>query len=147
MRRAQSSAKMPQTQANPKQLAWSIALPSHDRYIIGRRLRLRTLQYLLLPAITELLGIYLEEFRTLLAERSSPWLFPNQSGGHKLPSSLAEQIPRIIEGVTGLPLNLHLFRHFCAFRFLKQHPGEYETVRQMLKHQVDQDHHQILLRA
>jgi integrase len=33
-----------------------------------------------------------------------------------------------------LTMNVHLFRHACAFLFLKAHPGEYETVRLLLGH-------------
>ena len=92
------------------------------------------LQYVLPPATAELIRIYLAEFRPLLADRSSPWLFPNQSSGHKHPSNLAQQVPTAIEAATGLHINLHRFRHFAAALFLKRHPGEYETVRQMLGH-------------
>jgi len=31
-------------------------------------------------------------------------------------------------------MNVHLFRHVCAYLFLKAHPGEYETVRLLLGH-------------
>ena len=34
----------------------------------------------------------------------------------------------------GLRVNPHLFRHLCAFLFLKAHPGHYESVRQLLGH-------------
>ena len=34
----------------------------------------------------------------------------------------------------GLDVNIHLFRHLAGYLFLKQHPGEYETVRQLLGH-------------
>jgi integrase len=33
-----------------------------------------------------------------------------------------------------LTVNVHLFRHVCAYLFLKAHPGEYETVRLLLGH-------------
>jgi hypothetical protein len=29
-------------------------------------------------------------------------------------------------------VNAHLFRHLCAYLYLKAHPGEYETVRLLL---------------
>jgi integrase len=31
-------------------------------------------------------------------------------------------------------VNVHLFRHVCAYLYLKAHPGEYETVRLLLGH-------------
>lgn len=92
------------------------------------------LQYVLPPATAELIRIYLDEFQPLLAGRSSPWLFPNQSSGHKRPGNLAQQVPTAIQAATGFHINLHRFRHFAAALFLKRHPGDYETVRQMLGH-------------
>jgi integrase len=43
---------------------------------------------------------------------------------------------RVSEGVesAGLTVNAHLFRHVCAFLYLKAHPGDYETVRLLLGH-------------
>jgi site-specific recombinase XerC len=31
-------------------------------------------------------------------------------------------------------MNVHLFRHFAAYLFLKAHPGDYESVRILLGH-------------
>ncbi len=31
-------------------------------------------------------------------------------------------------------MNPHLFRHFAGWNYLKAHPGDYETVRQLLGH-------------
>ncbi|GGH18924.1 hypothetical protein GCM10007036_21420 [Alsobacter metallidurans] len=31
-------------------------------------------------------------------------------------------------------MNAHLFRHLAAYIFLRQHPGEFETVRVLLGH-------------
>ena len=94
----------------------------------------KALQAILPPSATELIRLYLREYRPLLADASSPWLFPNRSGGHKRPSALAQEFPKAIEAATGLVVNLHFFRHFAAYMFLKRHPGEYEPVRQMLGH-------------
>ena len=52
----------------------------------------------------------------------------------RLLGKLAEQIKRAIKKGTGLAVNAHLFRHVCAYLFLKAHPGEYETVRLLLGH-------------
>jgi integrase len=41
---------------------------------------------------------------------------------------------RSIKKVIGLTVNAHLFRHVCAFLYLKAHPGDYETVRLLLGH-------------
>jgi hypothetical protein len=39
-----------------------------------------------------------------------------------------------IEAELGVPVNLHLLRHFAAWLFLKRNPGAYETVRRLLGH-------------
>jgi site-specific recombinase XerD len=31
-------------------------------------------------------------------------------------------------------MNPHLFRHLAALLYLKEHPGDFETVRRLLKH-------------
>jgi hypothetical protein len=35
---------------------------------------------------------------------------------------------------TGIDLNAHCYRHFAARLFLREHPGEYETIRLLLGH-------------
>ena len=35
---------------------------------------------------------------------------------------------------TGLNVNVHLFRHIAAKRYLKERVGDHETVRQLLGH-------------
>jgi integrase len=52
----------------------------------------------------------------------------------KAPKHLAEQIQRMIAKETGIDLNAHAFRHLAAMLFLREHPGEYETTRQILGH-------------
>src|SRR4051794_10243059 len=83
------------------------------------------LHYILPPATAERIRIYLEEFRPLLTDPPSVWLFPNQFGGHKLPGNMAQQVPKAIKAATGLHMNLRLFRNFWAAMFLKQELGEY----------------------
>ena len=81
-----------------------------------------------------MLELYLQKFRPLLVIDGSSYLFPARQGGAKTPAQLAEQIKRAIKIGTGLTVNVHLFRHVCAYLFLKAHPGEYETVRLLLGH-------------
>jgi integrase len=92
------------------------------------------LEFELPPDVVRLLELYLEKFRPLLVTDGSAYLFPARQGGAKTPAQLAEQIKRAIKIGTGLIMNVHLFRHFCAFIFLKAHPGEYETLRLLLGH-------------
>ena len=92
------------------------------------------LEFELPPDVIRLLELYVQKFRPLLVTDSSSYLFPARQGGAKTPAQLAEQIKRAIKLGTGLTVNAHLFRHICAYLFLKAHPGEYETVRLLLGH-------------
>jgi integrase len=92
------------------------------------------LEFLLPLHVIALLDLYLARFRPVLLKCPSRCLFPNQKGGPKDPGPFGTQIKKTIREHIGLVLNLHCFRHLCAFLFLKQHPGEYETVRLLLGH-------------
>jgi integrase len=94
----------------------------------------KDLDFPLPPAVVALLDSYLKHFRPVLMQAPSPWLFPNTRGGPKAAAQLSAQIPEAIYGATGLDVHCHLFRHFAALLYLKQHPGDYETVRQLLGH-------------
>jgi integrase len=92
------------------------------------------LEFELQRDVVRILDLYLKEFRPLLVTDGSSYLFPARQGGAKTPAQLAEQIKRAIKIGASLTMNVHLFRHVCAFLFLKAHPGEYETVRLLLGH-------------
>jgi integrase len=88
-----------------------------------------------LPAnVVNILELYLKKFRPLLVTDGSSYLFPARQGGAKTPAHLAEQIKRGVQKGIGLIVNAHLFRHVCAYLYLKAHPGDYETVRLLLGH-------------
>ena len=67
-------------------------------------------------------------------QEASSKVFVSWNGRQKTPAELGAQIPRFIRERLGLDINLHLFRHLAGFVFLRSHPGEYETVRQLLGH-------------
>jgi integrase len=92
------------------------------------------LEFPLPPDVVRLLDLYIARFRPLLAKNPSNFLFPARKGGAKDPGPLGTQVKKAIRKALGLTLNLHAFRHLCAFLFLKAHPGEYETVRLLLGH-------------
>jgi integrase len=87
------------------------------------------------PVLGEIMDVYLARCRPLLAKDSDGYLFPSRSGGAKTPKQLADQIKQMIAKETGIDLNAHAFRHLAAMLFLREHPGEYETVRLILGHQ------------
>lgn len=130
--------------------AKNLAGPRLDRHLIRSRPGRGAVMHLVVPRgevknenplefelpldVIRLLEVYLQKFRPLLVTDGSSYLFPARQGGAKTAAQLAEQIKRVIKIGTGLTVNVHLFRHVCAYLFLKAHPGEYETVRLLLGH-------------
>lgn len=94
----------------------------------------QALEFELPPDVVRLIDLYKNRFRHLLQTEPSSFLFPARGGGSKEPGPLGTQIKSLILKETGLVLNLHAFRHLCAFLFLKARPGDYETVRLLLGH-------------
>jgi integrase len=121
-----------------------------DRHLIRSRPEPGAVMHLVIPSgevknknplefelprdVVRLLELYLKKFRPLLVTDGSRYVFPARKGGAKTPAQMAEQIKRTIKIDAGLTMNLHLFRHLCAYLYLKAHPGEYETVRLLLGH-------------
>ncbi len=95
----------------------------------------QTLEFELLEPTIRLLDLYLKEFRPLLLHGPEEgWLFPGAKGGHKHQVTLSQQLCAAIECLVGLVFNPHLFRHAAVFFYLREHPGDYETPRQLLGH-------------
>jgi integrase len=84
--------------------------------------------------LSEFLDIYLARCRPVLVRDAGGFLFPARTGGAKTPKHLAEQIQRMVARETGIDLNVHAYRHLVAMQFLREHPGEYETIRLILNH-------------
>ena len=61
-------------------------------------------------------------------------LFPGEGSGPKSARDSDAQIKAAVFRFTGLTVNPHLFRHAGAKIFLDQRPGQYEVVRQVLRH-------------
>ena len=49
-------------------------------------------------------------------------------------SALGNTLSQIITREIGVEFNVHLARHFAAWNFIQQNPGQYEVVRQVLRH-------------
>ncbi|SRR6266568_1892400 len=81
-----------------------------------------------------LLDTYWKDYRPLLLDGPSEAVFPGKRGGSKGALTLGHQISTTIRKFTGLEMNPHLFRHFAGWNYLMAHPGDYETVRQLLGH-------------
>jgi integrase len=89
----------------------------------------------LMPEVCEIIDEYIHDYRSVLLRGSNgPWLFPGETGGVKTSRTLSLQITARIEKACGLRITVHQFRHAAAAIYLKEHPGEWETVRQFLGH-------------
>ncbi len=84
---------------------------------------------------TDLIDEYIHEFRpALLRGTNASWLFPGEDGQLKNKLLFSKQITERIQKATGLRITVHQFRHAGAAIYLKDHPGHYEKVRQLLGH-------------
>jgi integrase len=93
------------------------------------------LHYKLPASVIFILDIYLKHYLPLLIrDKASTALFVSRYGRQKSPAELSTQITRFIRKWTGLQMNAHLFRHFAARMYLKEHPDAYESVKQLLGH-------------
>lgn len=77
---------------------------------------------------------YIREHRPHLLQGESTALFPGRNGGCKSAHTLGLQISETVRKFTGLPFHPHLFRHLAGKIFLDANPGNYEVVRQLLRH-------------
>ena len=85
--------------------------------------------------IVRILDLYLRDFRPRLITDENRWLFPGRNlSSHKAIMTMGEQIRARVFKVTGLHVNLHLFRHICTKLYLDCMPGNYEVVRRLLGH-------------
>jgi site-specific recombinase XerD len=93
------------------------------------------LQFVFKEYLTQLIDEYVHEFRpTLLRGRKEDYLFPGLREGAKQKVSFSVEISRYIEKATGLKMTVHQFRHAAGAIILKNRPGEFELVRQILGH-------------
>ena len=84
--------------------------------------------------MSRLLHRYITQFRPQLSEAKGSALFPRQSdGGPRMPGNLSNELMARINRETGLAVHPHLFRHLAAMLNLKERPGDFETVRRMLR--------------
>lgn len=84
---------------------------------------------------SRLLHQYIMQWRHQLTPVASTALFPNRGAGvARQSSNLGQNLTDEIYRQTGIRMNPHLFRHFAAYLYLKERPGDFETVRRMLHH-------------
>ena len=93
------------------------------------------LEFPIPPRVMEMIEFYFETYQPLLTNgHPSTLLFPGRSGQPKSAGKLRGNITDVVLKELGLRMNPHLFRHLGALLFLRVHPGQYESVRQLLGH-------------
>jgi hypothetical protein len=85
------------------------------------------------PTVEIIIAWYVREYRPHLVRAPTDALFPGEGSGPKAAYGLGPQIKDAVFRLTGLKVNAHLFRHAGKI-FLDQRPGQYEVVRQVLRH-------------
>ena len=86
------------------------------------------------PTSAKLIRRYVERFLPVLGAPGNDHLFPGQCDGHKKPAILGDRLTHVIREEVGHYVHPHLLRHLGGLIYLKDHPGDYETVRRMLGH-------------
>ncbi len=93
------------------------------------------LQFVFKGYLTQLIDEYVRDFwPALLRGRKEDYLFPGLRKGAKGKVSFSGQIGGRIYKATGLQMTVHQFRHAAGAIILKNRPGEFELVRQILGH-------------
>ena len=88
-----------------------------------------------LPAhAVKLLNCYLNDWRPLLANRQSSWLFPGRGTDHKRPATLTPQYRNFVRTWTGLDVTPHLLRSFGDMVYTERYPEGGEVMRRQLGH-------------
>ena len=84
--------------------------------------------------VVEILGWYIREYRPRLVRASTQALFPGAGSEPKSAQGFGAQLKATAFRFGGLKSTPNLFRDVGAKIFLDQRPGQYEVVRQVLRH-------------
>jgi integrase len=77
---------------------------------------------------------YIRQYRPLLFQTPTQWLFPGENGGQRQADGFGQQISHFVAEEVGVAITPHQFRHLAAKLFLDQHPEGLETIRRLLGH-------------
>lgn len=86
------------------------------------------------PASARLIDLYIKKFRPLLAADTNQYLFPGIGESHRNEAEFGDRLSKLVASKIRAEFNCHLVRHFAAVRYLRQHPGHYEVVANILGH-------------
>lgn len=94
----------------------------------------RAIEWPIPPESARLMEDFIVNHRPHLVTPDNPYLFGT---GDTLRSAqhLGEWLAAAVTEAIGVEFNVHLARHFAAWNFLRENPGQYEVVRQVLGHQ------------
>jgi len=82
-----------------------------------------------------LLDFYVKNLLPLFGPNPMGWLFPGDvTTRHKSGAQFGRNFTKTIAELTGLRMYPHLTRHFGAFLYLNENPGNFEVVRRVLGH-------------
>ncbi len=78
---------------------------------------------------------YIKDYRPLLGDPTTPWLFPGQKPGTaKTTAGLRQQITRAMAEIAGVEWHVHAFRHLLAKLQLDANPGSDALITRALGH-------------
>lgn len=92
------------------------------------------MEYELPHHLTEMLDLYIDQFRPRLAGPDNPYLFPGMKVPVKAPSTLKQHLCDTIRRRTGIVITPHQFRHLAAKMVLDANPANFELTRLILGH-------------
>ena len=93
-----------------------------------------TLHKELPPHVVQLLELYLKDYRHMLGDKASPWLFPGRKGKHKRPHTLSTQYREFMHKWADIDATPHLIRSFGDMLYSEHHPEGGEVMRRQLGH-------------
>ncbi len=92
------------------------------------------LDFELSGAVVGLYDTYVADIHKLICAEGNPYMYPGPGLDLKARGTLGPQMARFIEDRLGIRMSRQQFRHVIGYLYLKSHPGDYETVRQLLGH-------------
>jgi integrase len=92
------------------------------------------LEFELSPELADLIGEHLRDYRPLLPNSDSSWLFPGATGKPRSSTSMSVAVVSTARTYLGITLNPHLFRHALAKIMIENDPGSAILVQRLYGH-------------
>lgn len=86
--------------------------------------------------LAAMIETWVTRFCPLEAAPGNVFLFPGVEKRRITAQGMHDAIKAITHELVGVEVSPHKFRHLNAVAFLKEYPGQYEMVRQMLNHAI-----------